>query len=64
MADKQKTYTIELTGEELLVVSAIMLMHSTGFQVPIHKDHYEKIHAVSERLSMMNIGAIIERATK
>ncbi len=60
----EKTYTVELTKDELMVVSAIMLMHSTGFHVPVHKSHYEKIHSAAEKFSMLNIRSMISSIPK
>lgn len=56
-----KKFNFELDKEELTMISAILLMHSTGFILPIHKDRLPMVHKLAEKFALENIRSFVEK---
>lgn len=46
---------IEMTKQEHMMVSAILLMHHTGFVVEIHKDKRPLLNKIAQDFSLRNM---------
>lgn len=55
MNDTPKTYTLEVTGEELRMMNALALMHYTGMIAPIHPTHRPTLEKLAEKLAMESV---------
>lgn len=58
----EKKYNLELTREELMLISALVQMKSTGFEVPVHKDWYPLLHDLAMKLLIESTKPYLEGA--